>query len=725
MGLVFDLDHDHDLPPGELQLLVGGKAANLAVMASELRLPVPPGFVVSTRACRAYLRGGWPDGLDTELRAHMARIEELTARRFGGADDPLLVSVRSGAPVSMPGMMDTILNLGLNEETSAGLAHATGNTEFAQDCRQRFGLTFEAIVGREPQRDVWNQLRAAIEAVFRSWNSERARAYRKVERIPDELGTAVTVQAMVFGNIGPGSATGVLFTRNPASGERALFGDVLFDAQGEDVVSGMRRTFPVAVLGERMPDAARQLWHYADVLERHYADMCDIEFTIERGSVWLLQVRVGKRGPQAAFRMAVEMAEDPGFPLSREQAVRRVAAQLVNPPSHRVSRPDGLEPVTRGLPASPGLATGEIVTSPGAAEALSDAGLPFILVRAETSPDDVPLMARAAGVLTSLGGLASHAAVVARGWGVPAVVSASDLEVGEGVIIISGQRYLAGTTISIDGSTGEVYAGAVAGEPVPTPEAATLLTWAHQLGIDLPAGDGVSRSPARADPARADPARADPARADPARARTVTRNDVLRCLSIKGTASIETLADALLTTATAVQPVVEELASSGMAVAAPGSVRLTPAGTAHAAALMEADQRQWGAGSALQALDAFLPLDKRIKTAVTAWQIRDIDGQQALNDHTDPAYDAAVLAGLETTHGEVSRWLNSVTDGSGRLAGYASRLDRAAAAVAAGDHRFVSSPRVDSYHSVWFELHEELIRLAGRTRPDEVASGRA
>jgi pyruvate,orthophosphate dikinase len=710
MSLVFDLDHDHDLPPEELRLLVGGKAANLAVMASELRLPVPPGFVVSTRACRAYLLGGWPDGLETELRAHMRRLEELTARRFGGAADPLLVSVRSGAPVSMPGMMDTILNLGLNEETSAGLARATGNAEFARDCRKRFGLTFRTIVGREPPGGVWDQLREAIEAVFRSWNTERARAYRKVERIPDDLGTAVTVQAMVFGNIGSGSATGVLFTRNPASGERALFGDVLFEAQGEDVVSGVRRTFPVAVLGDRMPDVARQLWQYADALERHYADMCDIEFTTERGSLWLLQVRVGKRSPEAALRIAVEMAEDPSFPLSREQAVRRVASHLVNPPSHRVSRPDGHEPITRGLPASPGLATGEIATSPGAAEALSEAGLPFILVRAETSPDDVPLMARAAGVLTSRGGLASHAAVVARGWGVPAVVSTPDLEVSEGVIVISGQRYPASTTISVDGSTGHVYIGAVAGEPVPTAEAATLLSWAHHLGIELHADDGVSRSPARNDPGRA---------------QSVTQDDVIRCLSIKGMGSIEKLADALLSTATAVQPVVEELAGTGMAAAAPGSVRLTPAGRAHAAALTEADRRRWGAGNALQALDAFLPLDKRIKTAVTAWQIRDIDGQQALNDHTDPAYDTAVLADLEAVHAEVSQWLNSVTDASGRLSGYASRLDRAAAAIAAGDHRFVSSPRVDSYHSVWFELHEELIRLAGRTRPDEVASGRA
>ncbi len=270
----------------------------------------------------------------------MRHLEEQTARQFGGAADPLLVSVRSGAPESMPGMMDTVLNLGLNEETSAGLARATDSAAFARDCRDRFWAMFEALIGRRPPHDVWDQLRAAIEAVFRSWNSERASAYRQIESISDELGSAVTIQAMVFGNIDPDSATGVLFTRDPATGERAPFGDVLFEAQGEDVVSGTRTTFPVAVLDERMPAVATSLWQYGDLLERHFADMCDIEFTIEQGHLWLLQARVGKRGPQAALRMAIEMAEDPAFPLSREQAVRRVASLLASPPRMTAGRPD-------------------------------------------------------------------------------------------------------------------------------------------------------------------------------------------------------------------------------------------------------------------------------------------------------------------------------------------------------------------------------------------------
>jgi pyruvate,orthophosphate dikinase len=606
--------------------------------------------------------------------------------------------------------MDTILNLGLNEETTAGLAQATGNAAFAGDCRDRLGLMFEAVVGGKPPSDVWDQLRAAIEAVFRSWNSERARAYRQIEHIPDELGSAVTVQAMVFGNIGPDSATGVLFTRNPATGERAPYGDVLFEAQGEDVVSGARRTLPVTVLDQRMPEVARLLWQSSDLLERHFADMCDIEFTIERGRLWLLQTRVGKRSPQAALRIAADMANDPEFPLSREQAARRVAALLADSPGLSVGRPDDLEPITRGLPASPGLATGAIVTSPAAAEQVSYAGRPFILVRPDTSPDDVPAMARAAGVLTALGGLASHAAVVARGWGVPAVVSAADLEVGDIEVIIGGRTYPAGATISIDGSTGQVYAGAVAGERVPLPEAATLAAWARQAQIELPKAGPGSRTPAP------------PGAGSPPR---VTGEDVIGCLSIKGTASIEMLAEALLTTGAAVQPVLAELASTGTVLLISDSARLTDAGAARAAALTEAQGQRWGAASALAALDAFLPLDQRIKAAVTAWQIRDTGGQQVLNDHADSEYDSAVLGRLQAIHAEVLAWLGTVTEESGRISGYRSRLDRAAAAVAAGDHRFVSSPRVDSYHSVWFELHEELIRLAGRTRAGEAASGRA
>ena len=336
MTYVYDCDHRHDLPFAEVKRLVGGKAANLAVMAVDLGLPVPPAFTITTAACNEYLASGWPDGLDAELREHMARIERLVGQGFGDPADPLLVSVRSGAPVSMPGMMDTILNLGLNDATTRGLAAASASPKFAANCRTRFEQMFRDIVGVEDvPEDPWAQLRAAIEAVFRSWNSDRARTYRAREGIADDLGTAVTVQAMVFGNRSVDSGTGVLFTRNPATGEPVLYGDVMFNAQGEDVVAGTHRTEPIAVLDERMPEVGRELHDYAARLERHHRDLCDIEFTIEHGKLWMLQCRVGKRSPQAALRIAVDMAEEPDFPLTRAEAVRRVAGILANPPTDR------------------------------------------------------------------------------------------------------------------------------------------------------------------------------------------------------------------------------------------------------------------------------------------------------------------------------------------------------------------------------------------------------
>ena len=415
----------------------GGKAANLGVMARDLDLPVPPAFVITTEACRASLAGGWPDGLDAELRSRMADLEASVGRRFGAADDPLLVSVRSGAPVSMPGMMDTILDLGLNATTTAGLARATGDEAFAADCRERFEASFRSIVGvADVPDDPWRQLRLAIEAVFRSWQSDRAVAYRAKERIADDLGTAVTVQAMVFGNRGSTSATGVLFTRDPASGEDRPFGDILFDAQGEDVVAGTHATESIEVLDDRLPEVAMELRSAADRLERHYADLCDIEFTIEQGRLWLLQTRVGKRSPQAAVRIALDMAEEDGFPLDRAGAVRRVASLLANPPRRAVAGASRPAPLTTGLAASPGTASGPIAITPEAAVAAAESGSPAILVRQETSPNDVHGMAVAAGILTSHGGLASHAAVVARGWGIPAVVGASEVALrGESVEI--------------------------------------------------------------------------------------------------------------------------------------------------------------------------------------------------------------------------------------------------------------------------------------------------
>ncbi len=351
MSYVFDCHERLDLTFAELKRLLGGKAANLAVMARDLDLPVPPAFTISTVACNEYLAHGWPAGLDAELREHMATMEARVGRRFGDPTDPLLVSVRSGAPVSMPGMMDTILNLGLNAATTAGLAARSKSPKFAANCQKRFVAMFRDIVGVEAvPEDPWQQLRSAVEAVFRSWNGDRARTYRQREGISDDLGTAVTVQAMVFGNRSVDSGTGVLFTRNPATGEPTLYGDVMFNAQGEDVVAGTHRTEPIAVLDERMPRVARELRDAATRLERHHADLCDIEFTIEHGTLWMLQCRVGKRSPQAALRIAVDMAEDPDFPLSRDAAVRRVGSILANPPTITTGRDGGAPALAPGAP---------------------------------------------------------------------------------------------------------------------------------------------------------------------------------------------------------------------------------------------------------------------------------------------------------------------------------------------------------------------------------------
>ncbi len=709
MTLVYDLAYSHDGDPSDVVSLVGGKAANLGVMAVDLKLPVPPGFVITTEACRAYLSAGWPARLDHEVRTHLSQVEQQVGRRFGDPADPLLVSVRSGAPVSMPGMMDTILNLGLNKKTAAGLAQVTGDEAFAADCLRRFTTMFTSIVGTadvpsEPEE----QLRAAIEAVFRSWNSDRAKAYRVVDGIPDELATAVTVQAMVYGNRGGRSGTGVLFTRNPSTGQRVPFGDVMFGAQGEDVVAGSHHTEPIGVLDERAPQVASDLWRYGDALERHYADMCDIEFTIEEGTLWMLQVRSGKRSPRAALRMALDMAEDPTFPLSREAAVRRVLHYLADPPTIWAGRPGDLSALTRGLPASPGLGTGRIVTSPADAVKLAGAGEQVILVRAETSPEDVPAMAKAAGVLTSRGGLASHAAVVARGWGIPAVVGADEVELTDGGVLLAGVRYAVGEVLTIDGATGEVFAGEVPGHEEVAPETATLLSWAAELGIEVTSSDNDAPEPESG--------------AGPAE---FSVEDVLGWLLIKTMSADATLASSLLTTEELLTPVVEQLTEQGLMGRAAGALHLTEAGTGRAEELARADRERWGESSAAAALDQFIPLDQRMKTIVTAWQMRQVNGEQVLNDHVDQAYDASVLQQLGELHADAAGWLRSLGDAVPRFPQYVARFDRAMAAVAGGDTRFIASPRVDSHHSVWFELHEDLIRLAGRTREDEVAAGRA
>ncbi|MGH2559882.1 MAG: pyruvate, phosphate dikinase, partial [Thermomicrobiales bacterium] len=458
--------------------LLGGKGAGLADM-TRLGLPVPPGYTVTTETCRSYLQAGGepPAKLWDDVHEALGEIEQRTGRRLGDPRRPLLVSVRSGAAISMPGMMDTILNLGLNQETAAGLAELT-DERFALDSYRRliqmFGkialsvegdpfeqalsaakhragvahdhelppaalrdlvVTFKGIVaagGATFPDDPKEQLRLAILAVFRSWNTERAVAYRRSHGISDDIGTAANVQAMVFGNMGPDSATGVAFTRDPNSGERRLFGEFLPNAQGEDVVAGTRTPLPL----ERMAEEPcwqlvhRQLQATADQLEAHYRDMQDIEFTVEQGRLWMLQTRAGKRTAQAAVTIAVAQVGE-GL-IERATAVRRVEpAQLEQLLHPRVDESRPLEVIATGLPASPGAATGRVVFDEAEARERGEAGEAIILVRIETSADDFPGMERARGILTARGGMPSHAAVVARGMGKPAVTGCAEIEIDE------------------------------------------------------------------------------------------------------------------------------------------------------------------------------------------------------------------------------------------------------------------------------------------------------
>jgi pyruvate,orthophosphate dikinase len=474
----------------DLKDLLGGKGANLAEM-TRMGLPVPPGFTITTEACREYLRTqSMPAGLLAEVEHHLRQMQERIGRTFGDPHDPLLLSVRSGAKFSMPGMMETILDIGLNDATVAGLARRSGDERFAWDSYRRliqmFGRTvfdipagefedgddprtlvdaykkvFQAHTGREFPQAAHEQLFLAIGAVFRSWNAERAVLYRRQERIPADLGTAVNVMAMVFGNRGQDCGTGVAFTRDPATGRRGSYGDYLRNAQGEDVVAGIRNTMSLTELATIDPAGYTRLLSIMQRLEQRYRDLCDIEFTIENGKLWMLQTRVGKRTPAAAFVIAAQLVDEGTITL--DEALHRVTgeqlAQLMFPSFDDTTAPP---PLTTGIPASPGAAVGAIVFDSAAAAAANG---PVILVRTETNPDDLPGMIAAQGILTARGGKTSHAAVVARGMGKTCVCGAEQLRIDGHTLTVGDRTLHAGDVISIDGTNGRVYPGTVAVHP--------------------------------------------------------------------------------------------------------------------------------------------------------------------------------------------------------------------------------------------------------------------
>lgn len=699
--------HDVAKPPvadaAELSPAFGAKGASLSLMANELALPVPPGFVITTAACRAYLDSGWPDGLDDQLRQHIIGLEERDGRRFGDPYRPLLVSVRSAAPVSMPGMLDTVLDVGLNDETTTGLAQVSGDGVFAAAHRRRLAATYRDCVGSmDIPDDPWLQLRYAIEGVFRSWQGDRARAYREKEGIDDALGAAVVIQAMVFGDLDDESASGVLLTRDPTTGEAGFTGDVRFGPRTSGSGASTHPVDPVAIVGERLPTVASDLRDHARRLERHYSDLCDIEFTIEAGKLWLLAARVGRRGAQAALRMALEMGADDDFPLSKEQAVRRVSTILVDPPLSVSADPQAAVPiVATGLAASPGLGIGVIATSSASALAEVEAGRDVILVTEETSTEDVRAIARAAGILTTRGGLTSHAAVVARGWHIPAVVGAADVNVEGHRVSIGARLWREGDEISIDGSTGDVFGQSIEVRTAVVPEASALLGWAAQLGIEI-------GSPVSAD--EAEP------RARPQRLVAVGgagELDVLRALLVKGHTSPTFLAWATGFAEARIDGLLEGLRADTFVRPRGDQYGLTPAGRDIAIVGIEEDRAVLGGDEVVSARDAFLEFDERSRALMTAWRMREIDGASILNDHTDAAYDGSVLEDLGLLDTEVKAFMRPLVVKLARLGGYLERFDRAARAASGGDDLHVASTRVDSYQVIWRDLHQELVLLSG------------
>lgn len=515
----------------DMRGLLGGKGANLAEMTN-IGLPVPPGMTITTEACRQYYKAGkkLPAGLEDEVRRNLTVLEEQTGKKFGDNSNPLLVSVRSGAVFSMPGMMDTILNLGLNEQTVQGLAKNTGNLRFAYDAYRRFiqmfsdvvlsiekhdfefilsrqkdrqGVTYDQELSPESLRDIidaykdlvqqkagrafpedpMEQLFMAVEAVFRSWNNDRAIIYRNLNKIDHELGTAVNVQSMVFGNMGNDCGTGVAFTRNPSTGENLLYGEYLTNAQGEDVVAGIRTPQPIAKLKDEMPEIFAQFSQIANTLEKHYRNMQDIEFTIEKGKLFMLQTRNGKRTAQAAVKVAHDLVGE-GL-IDKQAAILLVEPGQLDQLLHRrIDSSADLNVVATGLPASPGAASGTVVFDADEAEHLGKSGKKVLLVRTETTPDDIHGIVAAQGVLTSRGGMTSHAAVVARGMGKPCVCGCEALKIdyNHRQLTIGDLTIKEGQLLSIDGATGRVILGDVPmKDPELSPEYLELLNWADEL----------------------------------------------------------------------------------------------------------------------------------------------------------------------------------------------------------------------------------------------------
>jgi len=753
---------------------IGAKAWGVNRMRA-LAIPVPPAFVVTTDACRAYFAEGVRavDRIWEGVVSHVAGLERASGRRFGHPERPLLVSVRSGAARSMPGMMDTILDLGINAEVERALGQESGDASYAAETHRRFREHFRRIVLRDTDdttpEDPWVQLRLAIAAVFDSWNSPRAVTYRRLRGLPDDDGTAVMVQSMVFGNLDARSGTGVLFSRNPMSGDAVPWGEWLPRAQGEDVVSGTFTPAPLDTLRDRLPAVHADLLRHAVTLERDVRDMQDIEFTVEAGRLWLLQCRVAKRSPRAAVRAAVAFVDE-GL-ITPDEALRRLDAEQVRGLAPLALDPRAAQtpPAASGEPASPGIASGVTVTDPREAETRARQGTAVILLRPTTSPDDLHGVIASRGLITELGGSTSHAAVVSRELGRPCVVGC-----GAGTIDRLRDR-----TVTLDGTTGRIWLGditrdAVAGLSPEGSDLQRLAVWGRArldvavVGLDeappdtvdldthgprwrdalrpgiavrgrvLETGDGLHAAihagvravavrevlPAILEALSAEAAAESPASTDgaPAAASSGTHSELslLRLVALKGRADAAVLAEALAIPPDAVQEMLRPLCDAGLCTRVDGMFRIGVPGRERMHALLAQEQAAADPAVARAVYDEFGALDRELKWTMTAWQVQP-DGR--VNDHASAAYDATVLQRLQALHARLMAFAPRLVTLSPRLAEYPARLDRAMARITAGDRRSVARVIADSYHTVWFELHEDLLSITGLSRRDLARTG--
>lgn len=724
---VISLDHDRGHDTKGVRELLGSKGANLSAMR-QLGLPVPPGFIVTTLECQRYLRAGWDATLESEINAALDELERDTARTLGATHDALLVSVRSGAPVSMPGMMDTVLNVGMNSTTQLALAREANDPEFAIDCFLRFLRTYvQAVLKKSPSEvdrhlaslrtadtdsaspqevaaelnvpgSARAQIHQSVRAVFESWTSESARLFRRREAIPDDMGTAVVIQAMVYGNIDDHSGSGVMFTRDPATGENRLYGDYRVRAQGEDVVAGTHRVGDLEVLNAQLPDVYNELAQIGQRLERHHRDLCDIEFTVSSGSLYILQSRVGRRSRQAEVRIAIEMAEDEDFPLSKAEAVERVSATALAAVTRPSTVVEDATVAAMGLAASPGVGVGQLCTDPTRAEDLIAAGASVILARDYTSPGDVAAMVGAAGLVTAQGGLASHGAVVARSWGLPAVTSVGELKLGTRGISLGREQVQEGAVLTFDGTLGRIYIGDQSGERgEPSRYARILLSWIGQQQERTRPQNEPSPEPSEHPLGTIWPN---------GTTDDLSSLEVLRVVGLKGTATAESLSAALLCDVDTVKQALN--AAMPFLQLTPG-IRLNTVGRAELHRLLGLEALSIDSDEFERIYGSFAPLDQRFKVAVTEWQ---------LSPKTKA--DLSTLVGVLV---DLRKNLDAILEASyvqvPRLARFEERFGIALEAIGAGDTTMIASPINDSFHTIWFELHEELLHCCGRNRTDE------